>query len=113
MKMDLVGERGFTTMALALDNIEKSRTGIPACLAVCEPQLRKRTDRNVCPTAREIDFDAIPENDPATLVVIAAGRTMGGFQIGSPAMRGHSRALKARTLEEEAQALTPFRPAAA
>jgi DNA-directed DNA polymerase III PolC len=113
IKMDLLGQRGFTTMALALDNIEKSRTGIPACLAVCEPQPRKRTDRNVCPTAREIDFDAIPENDPATLDVIAAGLTMGVFQIESPAMRGLLRTMKARTLEEVAQALALIRPGAA
>ncbi len=113
IKMDLLGQRGFTTMSLALDNIEKSRTGIPACLAVREPQLRKRTDRNVCPTAREIDFDAIPENDPATLDVIAAGRTMGVFQIESPAMRGMLRTLNARTLEEMAIALAIIRPGAA
>ncbi len=113
IKMDLLGQRGFTTMALALDNIEKSRTGIPACLAMREPQPRKRTDRNVCPTAREIDFDAIPENDPATLDVIAAGRTMGVFQIESPAMRGLLRTMKARTLEEVAQALALIRPGAA
>jgi DNA polymerase III subunit alpha len=113
IKMDLLGQRGFTTMSLALDNIEKSRTGIPAGLAVREPQPRKRADRNVCPTAREIDFDAIPENDPATLEVIAAGRTMGVFQIESPAMRGLLRTMKARTLEEVAQALALIRPGAA
>src|SRR5258708_23862761 len=100
-------------MWMALDNIEKSRTGIPACLAVREPQPRKRTDRNVCPTAREIDFDAIPENDPATCDVIAAGRTMGVFQIESPAMRGMLRMLNARTLEEMAIALAIIRPGAA
>jgi len=113
IKMDLLGQRGFTTMSLALDNIEKSRTGIPACLAVREPQPRKRTDRNVCPTARELDFDAIPENDPATCNVIAAGRTMGVFQIESPAMRGMLRMLNARTLEEMAIALAIIRPGAA
>ena len=112
IKMDLLGQRGFTTMSLALDNIEKSRTGIPACLAVRQSQLRKRTDRNVYPTAREIDFDAIPENDPATCDVIAAGRTMGVFQIESPAMRGLLRTMKARTLEEIAQALALIRPGA-
>src|SRR5437667_3347642 len=113
IKMDLLGQRGFTTMSLALDNIEKSRTGIPACLAVRESQPRKRTDRDVCPTAREIDFDAIPENDPATCAVIAAERTMGVFQIESPAMRGLLRTMKARTLEEIAQALALIRPGAA
>src|SRR5206468_316334 len=66
-----------------------------------------------CPKPREIDFDAIPENDPATLDVIAAGRTMGVFQIESPAMRGLLRTMKARTLEEVAQALALIRPGAA
>jgi DNA-directed DNA polymerase III PolC len=113
IKMDLLGQRGFTTMSLALDNIEKGRTGIPACPAAPVPQSKKRTDKNVCPTAREIDFDAIPENDPATLDVIAAGRTMGVFQIESPAMRGLLRTMKARTLEEVAQALALIRPGAA
>src|ERR1700687_4896885 len=113
IKMDLLGQRGFTTMSLALDNIEKSRTGIPACLAAPAQQPRRRTDKNVCPTAREIDFDAIPENDPATCAVIADGRTMGVFQIESPAMRGLLRTMKARTLEEVAQALALIRPGAA
>jgi DNA polymerase III subunit alpha len=112
IKMDLLGQRGFTTMSLALDNIEKSRTGIPACSAAPAPQPRRRTDKNVCPTAREIDFDAIPENDPETCAVIAAGRTMGVFQIESPAMRGLLRMMKARTLEEIAQALALIRPGA-
>jgi len=113
IKMDLLGQRGFTTMSLALDNIEKSRTGIPACPAAPALQPKKRTDRNVCPTAREIDFDAIPENDPETCEVIATGRTMGVFQIESPAMRGLLRMMKARTLEEIAQALALIRPGAA
>jgi len=113
IKMDLLGQRGFTTMSLALDNIEKSRTGIPACPAAATPPLKKRTDRNVCPTAREIDFEAIPENDPATCDVIATGRTMGVFQIESPAMRGLLRMMKAQTLEQVAQALALIRPGAA
>jgi len=66
-----------------------------------------------CPKPRGIDFDAIPENDPATCDVIAAGRTMGVFQIESPAMRGLLRMMKARTLEEVAQALALIRPGAA
>jgi DNA-directed DNA polymerase III PolC len=112
IKMDLLGQRGFTTMSLALDNIEKSRTGIPACPATPAPQPKKRTNRDVYPTAREIDFDAIPENDPETCEVIATGRTMGVFQIESPAMRGLLRMMNARTLEEIAQALALIRPGA-
>ena len=56
---------------------------------------------------------AIPENDPATCDVIAAGRTMGVFQIESPGMRGLLRTMKARTLEEMAVALALIRPGAA
>src|SRR5438445_127970 len=113
IKMDLLGQRGFTTMSLALDNIEKSRTGIPACPAAPALQHNKRTDRNVCRTAREDDLDAIPENDREPREVIATGRTMGVFQIESPAMRGLLRMMKARTLEEIAQALALIRPGAA
>jgi DNA-directed DNA polymerase III PolC len=112
IKMDLLGQRGFTTMALALDNIEKRKE-------VEEVEERKNS-RQVAPDgitplpeARVIDFTAIPENDAATCEVIAAGQTLGVFQIESPAMRGLLRAMKARTLEEIAQALALIRPGAA
>jgi DNA-directed DNA polymerase III PolC len=107
IKMDLLGQRGFTTMALALDNIEKAKTG-------SNDNTKVAPDGSTpCPKPREIDFDAIPENDPATCDVIAAGRTMGVFQMESPAMRGLLRMMKARTLEEVAQALALIRPGAA
>ena len=107
IKMDLLGQRGFTTMALALDNIEKAKTGGNDGAQIAPDGVTP------CPKPREIDFDAIPENDPATCDVIAAGRTMGVFQIESPAMRGLLRMMKARTLEEVAQALALIRPGAA
>jgi DNA-directed DNA polymerase III PolC len=107
MKMDLLGQRGFTTMSLALDNIEKTKTG-------SNDNTKIAPDGSTpCPKPREIDFDAIPENDPATCAVIADGRTMGVFQIESPAMRGLLHTMKARTLEEVAQALALIRPGAA
>jgi DNA polymerase-3 subunit alpha len=109
IKMDLLGQRGFTTMSLALDNIDKSEAATSAHENCCVAP-DGATPR---PKAREIDFDAIPENDPATCAVIAAGRTMGVFQIESPAMRGLLRMMKARTLEEMAQALALIRPGAA
>jgi DNA polymerase III subunit alpha len=109
IKMDLLGQRGFTTMSLALDNIDKSKdaTNTKEKWCVAPDGVTPR------PKAREIDFDAIPENDPATCDVIAAGRTMGVFQIESPAMRGLLRMMKARTLEDVAQALALIRPGAA
>jgi DNA-directed DNA polymerase III PolC len=107
IKMDLLGQRGFTTMSLALDNIEKAKTGSNENASIAPDGVTP------CPKPREIDFDAIPENDPATSAVIADGRTMGVFQIESPAMRGLLRMMKARTLEQVAQALALIRPGAA
>jgi len=115
IKMDLLGQRGFTTMSLALDNIERAIRAVGAQHAAPAADSSTVAPDGVTPrpTAREIDFDAIPENDPETLDVIATGRTMGVFQIESPAMRGLLRMMKARTLEEVAQALALIRPGAA
>jgi DNA-directed DNA polymerase III PolC len=109
IKMDLLGQRGFTTMALALDNIEKTKE----TKEIVEKSCVAPDGMTPRPKAREIDFDAIPENDPETCAVIATGRTMGVFQIESPAMRGLLRMMAARTLEEVAQALALIRPGAA
>jgi DNA polymerase-3 subunit alpha len=87
IKMDLLGQRGLTTMSLALDNIE-------------------------CATGRRPGFDAIPEDDSATCAMIARGRTMGVFQIESPGMRGLLRTLEARTLDQICLALALIRPGA-
>jgi DNA-directed DNA polymerase III PolC len=114
IKMDLLGQRGFTTMSLALDNIEKKE--VKEIKEVKEVKEKSRVAADgvtPCPRPREIDFEAIPENDPATCEVIAMGRTMGVFQIESPAMRGLLRMMKAQTLEQVAQALALIRPGAA
>jgi len=107
IKMDLLGQRGFTTMALALDNIEKKTKEVGEKSSIAPD------GATPCPKPREIDFDAIPENEPATCDVIAAGKTMGVFQIESPAMRGILRTMQARTLDKIAQALALIRPGAA
>jgi len=117
IKMDLLGQRGLTTMALALDNIEKKE--MKEIKEIKEVKDAEGNDGvaadgvTPCPRARTIDFAAIPENDPATCDVIAAGRTIGLFQIESPAMRSMLRMMKARTLDEVAIALAIIRPGAA
>src|SRR5947209_8958604 len=115
IKMDLLGQRGFTTMSLALDNMERCLRPVGAGLAPPTSDTSHVAPDGVtpCPKPRELDFDAIPENDPATCDLIAAGRTMGVFQIESPAMRAMLRMLNARTLEEMAIALAIIRPGAA
>jgi DNA-directed DNA polymerase III PolC len=111
IKMDLLGQRGFTTMSLALDNIEKRE--VKEVKEVKEKSHIAPDGVTPCPKSREIDFDAIPENDPATCDVISTGRTLGVFQVESPAMRGMLRMMNARTLEEIAIALAIIRPGAA
>jgi len=93
VKMDLLGQRGFTTMTLALDNIKNASVGAQH--------------------AAPVDFDAIPENDPATCEMLAKGRTMGVFQIESPGLRGLLRTLEARTLNDLCCAIAIIRPGAA
>jgi DNA polymerase-3 subunit alpha len=87
VKMDLLGQRGLTTIGLALANIERS-------------------------TGRKIDFDAISENDRSTAAMLSAGRTMGVFQIESPGMRNLLRLMRARTMDELSVALALIRPGA-
>src|SRR6202040_3672262 len=101
IKMDLLGQRGLTTMALALDNIEKKEGKEVKEIKEVKDRSDVAADGvTPCPKARTIDFATIPENDLATCDVIAAGRTIGLFQIESPAMRSMLRMMKARTLDE-------------
>jgi len=87
IKMDLLGQRGLTAVRLALDNIERS-------------------------TGTRPDFEAIPEDDPATRAIVSTGRTMGIFQIESPGLRNLLRTLRAKTLEDVCLALALIRPGA-
>jgi DNA polymerase III subunit alpha len=87
IKMDLLGQRGLTTMSLALANIEQSSGARP-------------------------DFDAIPEGDAATTAMTAAGRTLGVFQIESPGLRTLLRAMRAKTLDDLCHAIAIIRPGA-
>jgi DNA-directed DNA polymerase III PolC len=123
IKMDLLGQRGFTTMTLALDNIAHSSAGTPACAsdfdAIPEndpatlPCHSERSEESLCLPPARIDFDAIPECDPATCAMLAKGRTMGVFQIESPGLRGLLRALAATTLNDLCCAIAIIRPGAA
>jgi DNA polymerase III subunit alpha len=113
IKMDLLGQRGFTTMSLALDNIEKETKKIKEVKEIKEKRDVAPDGATPSPKPRVIDFDAIPENDRATCDMIAAGRTIGVFQIESPAMRSMLRMMRARTLNEVAVTLALIRPGAA
>jgi DNA polymerase III alpha subunit len=110
IKMDLLGQRGLTTMSLALKAINNDGD-VGAGLA--PPRATQGSPLQHPETlATRVDFDAIPEGDPATCAMIARGRTMGIFQIESPGMRSLLRTLEAATLEDICLALALIRPGA-
>jgi DNA polymerase III alpha subunit len=100
VKMDLLGQRGLTTMSLALRNI--ANTALPP----------GPLQSDVSHAQSPVDFDAIPENDPATCAMLARGQTLGLFQIESPGMRGLLRALGARHWRSAGLAVSTHDPAA-
>jgi len=58
IKMDLLGQRGFTTMSLALDNIEKELEEAKEIIEV-EEKKDKSTDKSVCATTASVAPDGV------------------------------------------------------
>jgi len=85
VKLDLLGNRALSTIA--------------ECVTLAGP------------TA--IVPEAVPEDDPATAARVAAGDTLGCFQLESPAMRHLLRMLRAGSLEDTIAAVALVRPGAA
>ncbi len=82
VKMDLLGNRALTV--------------IDDCL------------RLVGGSAEELA--PIPEDDPRTAELLASGRTLGCFQVESPAMRNLLQQTAARTMDDVIQAIALIRP---
>ncbi len=87
LKMDLLGQRGLTTLSLALRYIEENY-------------------------GEKIDIDRLPEDDRLTWEMISQGRTMGLFQIESPGMRQLLRHIGADSIDDVCLALALIRPGA-
>jgi len=58
----------------------------------------------------KVDLDAVPEDDPATAALLAAGRTIGCFQIESPGMRQLLQMLQAGNQMDVIHGLALIRP---
>jgi len=85
IKIDLLGHRSLTVIADTVETVRENR-GI------------------------EIDVYHLPEPDPLTTGLLRTGRTVGCFQIESPAMRSLLRSLKASTTMDLVKALSLIRP---
>ncbi len=60
-----------------------------------------------------LDPEAVPDGDPATMELLASGRTIGVNQLESPAMRHLLRQMRPRGVADVMQALALIRPGAA
>ena len=59
-----------------------------------------------------IEVDHLPREDPETLRILSEGRTLGVFQIESPAMRSLLQAMKCRDIEDLTLSIALIRPGA-
>lgn len=64
----------------------------------------------VAETGRNIRLGSVPAEDGRVYAALAAGRTIGCFQVESPAMRNLLRRMKPRNIQELTQALALIRP---
>ncbi len=85
VKMDLLGHRSLTVIADTVEHVRENR-GI------------------------EIDVYHLPEPDRLTTELLRTGRTVGCFQLESPAMRSLLRSLDASTTMDLMKALSLIRP---
>ncbi len=85
VKLDLLGNRGLTLVDYALSILRERRGKAP-------------------------DLDRVAEDDPATARLVREGRTLGCFQVESPAMRQVLRSMGASSVEQVIQALALVRP---
>jgi DNA polymerase-3 subunit alpha len=59
-----------------------------------------------------LEVDSLPRDDPATLELLEQGRTLGVFQIESPAMRSLLQAMKCRDIADLTLSIALIRPGA-
>ena len=85
VKMDLLGHRMLAIIDDCLGEIRRNR-GV------------------------EVRLDALPADDPAAAKMLAAGRTLGCFQIESPGMRHLLQMIRARNRTDVIMALSLIRP---
>lgn len=84
IKIDLLGSRALAALAATV--------------------ARVRSD------GEPLDLEAIPPDDPATLAMLAAGATLGVFQLESPGMRALLQIMRPRSLSDLIAAVSLFRP---
>ncbi|WP_052304187.1 DNA polymerase III subunit alpha [Caldithrix abyssi] len=105
VKMDLLGVRSLSIITDCLKSI-KERHGND--LQQLKAQLLLKKSAELSP----LDLRTIPEDDPEVTAFIRSGRTMGCFQLESPAMRGLLRKMQIESVDDVITAVALIRPGA-
>ncbi|MBM3139056.1 MAG: DNA polymerase III subunit alpha, partial [Chloroflexi bacterium] len=85
LKLDLLGLTNLTILGRAVELIQRER-------------------------GERVDLNALPDGDPATAELLAAGETFGVFQLESSGMRRYVMELRPRDIRELAAMVALFRP---
>ena len=106
VKMDLLGVRSLSIITDCMKNVrtrhKQARGHIPK-LAF----MMKNAER-----LSPLDLRTLPEDDPQVTAFIRSGKTLGCFQLESPAMRGLLKKMQIRSVDDVITAVALIRPGA-
>jgi DNA-directed DNA polymerase III PolC len=106
VKMDLLGVRSLSIITDCMKYVRqrhgRSERGIPKLAFML-----KNAER-----LSPLDLRTIPEDDPQVTAFIRSGRTLGCFQLESPAMRGLLRKMQIQHVDDVITAVALIRPGA-
>ena len=104
LKLDVLGVRMQSSIAFALDEIERvngGRTALAGALALDVPYINRQG---------RIELDAIPKDDEPTFAAIRTTHTLGMFQIESPGQRELVGKMQPDQYEDLIADISLFRP---
>ena len=105
VKMDLLGVRSLTVINETLQALKEPAPKQAAC-KVQTPVLRQNNE------ASPLDLRTIPGDDARVTAFIRSGKTMGCFQLESPAMRGLLKKMNIDSIDDVITAVALIRPGA-
>jgi DNA polymerase-3 subunit alpha len=123
VKIDLLGVRSLSVITDCLKFIKRRFQSAPTEFPAGKETVSTRADPNrplpdlhfLVKNADELsplDLRTIPENDARVIGLISSGKTMGCFQLESPAMRGLLKKMRIETVDDVITAVALIRPGA-
>jgi len=105
VKIDLLGVRSLTIITETLKVLHKRLSAKASAVA-------KQIVRKTSAEFSALSLGTIPENDPQVTAFIRSGKTIGCFQLESPAMRGLLKKMQIENVDDVITAVALIRPGA-